>query len=229
MVFAIQDTTYLDYDSHIKTKELGSISKNYTKHRKGLIMHNTLIVTRKGLPLGLASQQCFTRIAREEEQKDKSRRRYVTPIKDKESYKWIAALKETVDNVPKDIKIITIGDREADIFKFLWKIEESGTSFVIRNRQDRKFICFETGKTKIQTKIRELESKKVFRFEIPGNGNQKAREANIDVKYTYGLIPIRSASLYGSETTDHKITDKLAVHVVSAKEIDAPPTIEPID
>ena len=143
--------------------------------------------------------QCFTRIAREEEQKDKSRRRYVTPIKDKESYKWIAALKETVDNVPKDTMIITIGDREADIFKFLWKIEASGTGFVIRNRQDRKFICFETGKTKIQTKIRELEAKKVFKFEIPGNGNQKAREANIEVKYTYGLIPIRSASLYGSK------------------------------
>ena len=27
MVFAIQDTTYLDYDSHIKTKELGSIPR----------------------------------------------------------------------------------------------------------------------------------------------------------------------------------------------------------
>ena len=37
MVFAIQDTTYLDYDSHIKTQELGSISKNYTKHKQGLI------------------------------------------------------------------------------------------------------------------------------------------------------------------------------------------------
>ena len=74
-----------------------------------------------------------------------------------------------------------IDDREADIFKFLWKIEESSTGFVIGNRQDRKFICFETGKTKIQTKIRDLESKKVFKFEISGNGNQKAREANIEV------------------------------------------------
>ena len=229
MVFAIQDTTYLDYESHIKTKELGSISKNYTKHKQGLIMHSTLIVTSKGLPLGLSSQQCFTRIEPEEEQKDKSRRKYVTPIKDKESYKWIAALKETVDNVPQETKIITVGDREADIFKFLWTIEESGTGFVIRNRHDRKFICFEAGKTKIQTKIRELERKKVFKFEIPGTGNKKAREANIEVKYTYGQIPIRSASLYGSETNDHKIGDKLAVYVVSAKEIDAPVKEEAID
>jgi hypothetical protein len=229
MVFAIQDTTYLDYDSHIKTKELGSVSKAYTKHKQGLIMHSTLIVTPEGLPLGLASQQCFTRPAREEEQKEKARRRYITPITDKESYKWITALKETINNVPKSVRIITIGDREADIFKFLWKIEESGREFVIRNRQDRKFICFETGKTKIQTRICELQTKRVFRFKIPGNGNQKARQANVEVKYIYGLIPIRSASLYGPESTDHKISDKLAVYVVSAKEIDTPPGIEAID
>ena len=57
---------------------------------------------------------------------------YSCTTADKERYKWIAALKETVDNVPKDTIIITIGDREADIFKFLWKIEASGTGLVIR-------------------------------------------------------------------------------------------------
>ena len=69
MVFAIQDTTYLDYDSHIKTQELGSISKNYTKHKQGLIMHSTLIVTRKGLPLGLASRAMLYSYLRERRSK----------------------------------------------------------------------------------------------------------------------------------------------------------------
>ena len=41
-----------------------------------------------------------------------------------------------------------------------------------------------------------------------------------------GIIPIRSASLYGSEASDHKISDKLAVYVVRAKEIDRPAGIE---
>ena len=74
MVFAIQDTTYLDYDSHIKTQELGSISKNYTKHKQGLIMHSALIVTRKvvtrkGLPLGLASRAMLYSYLRERRSK----------------------------------------------------------------------------------------------------------------------------------------------------------------
>lgn len=46
LVFAVQDTSYLDFDS--KTKGLGSISKAYTK----------LILLIGGVSLGLSSQQC---------------------------------------------------------------------------------------------------------------------------------------------------------------------------
>ena len=138
-IFAVQDTSYLDYDSHRKTKDLGSISKAYSKHKMGLIVHSTLAVTVDGMPLGLTSQQCWGRPIREEKAAEKSRRRYVTNIEGKESYKWIRALKETIKNVPAT-KIITIGDREADIFAFLWEAEALGSLFVIRNRQDRKLI-----------------------------------------------------------------------------------------
>ncbi len=72
-VFAVQDTTYLDFDTHIKIQGLGSISKAYTKHKKGLILHSTLILSQEGLPLGLTSQQCWARIARDEGAEEKAR------------------------------------------------------------------------------------------------------------------------------------------------------------
>ncbi|WP_264338753.1 hypothetical protein [Wolbachia endosymbiont (group A) of Cheilosia soror] len=34
------ESSYLDFDSHIKTKRLGSISKAYTKHKMGLLLHS---------------------------------------------------------------------------------------------------------------------------------------------------------------------------------------------
>lgn len=40
LVFSVQDTSYLDFDSHIKTKRLDSISKAYTKHKMGLLLHS---------------------------------------------------------------------------------------------------------------------------------------------------------------------------------------------
>lgn len=64
---------YLDFDTHIKIQGLGSISKAYTKHKKGLILHSTLILSQEGLPLGLTSQQCWARIARDEGAEEKAR------------------------------------------------------------------------------------------------------------------------------------------------------------
>ncbi|MDR0774052.1 MAG: hypothetical protein LBE72_01830 [Rickettsia sp.] len=146
-VFSVQDTTYLDFDSHIKTKGLGSVSKSYTKHKMGLIMHSALMFTMEGLPLGLSSQQCWARVIREETAQEKSRRKYISSTEDKESYKWIAALKDTMHIIPEDTKVITIGDREADIFELLWSCQEMGTLFIVRNRQNRKFISIEGRKT----------------------------------------------------------------------------------
>ncbi len=51
-IFAVQDTSYLDFDSHHKTKELGSISKAYTNHKMWLIIHSSLAVNLDGaLPI----------------------------------------------------------------------------------------------------------------------------------------------------------------------------------
>jgi hypothetical protein len=64
---------------------------------------------------------------------------------------------------------------------------------------------------------------------VPKKGNQKARVASIEIKYMFGEIPIRSASLYGSKNTKHKISDKIAIYVIRAKEINPPEGVEEID
>lgn len=229
VVFSIQDTTYLDFDSHVKTQGLGSISKAYTKHKKGLILHSTLMVSMEGLPLGLTSQQCWARVIREENAKEKARRKYIASSQDKESYKWRTAFKETMSIVPSETRVVILGDREADIFEFLWEVQASGSLFVIRNRQNRRFICPEFGKTKLQTNINKVSTKQEITLEVPKKDRQKARHANIEIKYTFGLIPIRSPSLYGSKNTEHKISDKVAVYVIRAKEMNPPEGVEAID
>jgi hypothetical protein len=228
-VFSLQDTTYLDFDSHVKTQGLGSISKAYTKHKKGLILHSALLVSLEGLPLGLTSQQCWARVVREENSKEKSSRQYRTSSQNKESYKWITSLKETMQSIPEETQVITLGDRESDIFEFLWEAHALGTLFVIRNRQDRRFICSDLGKTKVQTSLNKLSTKQEITFEVPGKGSQKSRQATIEIKYMFGLIPVRAPSLYGSKKTEHKIRDRVAVYVVSAKEMNPPEGVEALD
>jgi hypothetical protein len=56
------------------------------------------------VPLGIASQECWARSAREEDQKEKARRKYLTHIKDKKSYKWIVTFEKTITDIPKNTR-----------------------------------------------------------------------------------------------------------------------------
>ncbi|MGL9732130.1 MAG: hypothetical protein ACR5KX_05150, partial [Wolbachia sp.] len=73
-------------------------------------------------------------IKEEETAQEKAHRKYRTSIKEKESYKWITSLKETINNMTPNVQLVTLGDREEDIFKFLWVTETLGSFYVIRNR-----------------------------------------------------------------------------------------------
>lgn len=57
----------------------------------------------------------------------------------------------------------------------------------------------------------------------------EARETTVAIKYMSGFIPIRSATLYGPKERQHRIHDKIAVSVVSVKEVDPPKGVEAID
>ncbi|WP_342220999.1 hypothetical protein [Candidatus Fukatsuia endosymbiont of Tuberolachnus salignus] len=62
-------------------------------------------------------------------------------MKEKESIKWIETLYETAALIPKDSRLITLGDREADSFEFFRVASSLKTFFIIRNRKDRKFMA----------------------------------------------------------------------------------------
>ena len=150
-------------------------------------------------------------------------------IEDKESYKWIIALKDTMKIIPEGTEVITVGDRESDIFELLWSCQELNSLFIVHSKQNRKFIYSNIGKINLQTRLNQLSEKKEIIIKVPKKKNKTTREASIEVKYISGLIPIRSPSLYGSKKHDHKISDKVAVYVIRAKEIDPPKGSEAID
>ena len=81
----------------------------------------------------------------------------------------------------------------------------------------------------MQTSLNKLSTKQEITFEVSGKGSQKSRQANIEIKYMFGLIPIRAPSLYGSKKTEHKISDRVSVYIISAKEMNPPEGVEAID
>jgi hypothetical protein len=176
LVLAIQDTTELDYSAHPKTKGLGPIGNN-RDGVQGLLLHMTLAVSAQGLPLGLLTQQIWAREAESRQQEYEHR---ATALKDKESSKWFNALKLTQERAPREAQVVTVCDREADIFEFLLVAAQDRASYVVRAAQDRRLMV------KGETLWRHLKQCAVagnLSVEVARKKKEPARTAQVVVRY----------------------------------------------
>ncbi|MHB1869310.1 MAG: hypothetical protein ACYCT1_00450 [Steroidobacteraceae bacterium] len=104
-------------------------------------MHTALAFTASGVPLGLLSQNIWARRDVPDEQfVEKILPLQCTPVEEKESSKWLLALRETVARSPKGMQVVTIADRESGFFEFLIAANELGARYVIRACRDRKLV-----------------------------------------------------------------------------------------
>ncbi len=138
-ILAIQDTSYFNYTSHPKTEGLGEISMKKGKNVKeiyshGLSMHACLAVTTQGLPLGLLSQKISARESRSTRGKSSDRDRL--PIEEKESFRWLESLSDTM-KVMGDCRAVTVCDRECDIYDFFKFSHELDAPVLVRATSDR--------------------------------------------------------------------------------------------
>ncbi|MBI4093460.1 IS4 family transposase [Candidatus Kaiserbacteria bacterium] len=142
-ILVIQDTSFINYTEHFKTKGLGPIGhvnkKKATKaDSQGLIMHTALAVSTQGLPLGILDQEIWSR--EDEEQRPHWRKkacRKRVPAERKESYKWLRALMRTTPLIPPGVQAVTVCDRESDMYELIAKAEALKTHYLIRSSWDR--------------------------------------------------------------------------------------------
>lgn len=131
MVLVLQDTTSLDYTSHPQTKGLGPLEN---VHRQGFFVHTAMAVSTEGVPLGLLGQQVW---ARDPKTVGKRHKRKKRPIEDKESYKWIEGLRASLEDVSARTCLVTVADRESDVFEFFSQAREQQTHILIRASWNR--------------------------------------------------------------------------------------------
>lgn len=171
LVLAIQDTTFLNYTHHPATSGLGPIGAG----QRGLVMHSTLVATPQGLPLGVLDLSIWAR----PEPRPTTKRAKQRPISDKESHKWLTALRETVSLTPSETRLVTIADREADIFEFLAEADELQAEYVIRAAQDRRL------KGEVSLLWAHMAKQQVIgtvTVEVVAKRGQAARQAELQVR-----------------------------------------------
>lgn len=132
-ILAIQDKTVLDFTSHLSKTELGRIGGKGKKSQYGLFQHNTLLVNASNEPLGLIDIKHF-----DYDDYDLTTDRHKRPIEEKHSFSWIEASRNRRDRLGKlNVPVITVADRESDIFEFLHDLVGHNELFVVRAQHDR--------------------------------------------------------------------------------------------
>src|SRR5450631_2617607 len=185
-VLVMQDTVFFSYGTHPKTRGLGPIGKSNSAHDRGLIMHNALAFTTSGVPLGILSQSIWARgEIPEEDYQEKIERLQVTAIGEKESSKWLVALRETVERAPAGVPVITVADRQSDFFEFLTQAKELRAKYLIRACTNRKLVPEDSeGCASMLEALSIAPALGSITVAVPSNGSRKARTASIEVRVT---------------------------------------------
>lgn len=128
-ILALQDTTLYNYTTHSQMKGLGKIQGAV----KGILQHNVLTVSDKGLPLGLIHQQYWTREGHQ-------------PFEGSESLKWNKGLQAVNKHLAGGNRpVVLVQDREADIAAFFEQTRGPGVELLVRVHQPRALEDLESG------------------------------------------------------------------------------------
>ena len=213
VVLAIQDTTDLDFSHHPATRGLGFLDNSGLM---GLKVHSTLVVSTLGVPLGLIDQQVWTRAL---ENKGIAKQRRTRETKDKESQRWLDGYQKTEKVIPHSIEVVTITDREGDIFDLLAIKRSENSHLLIRATHNRK-VNHET--KYLHSAITQTQSCGVLCVEIKRNPEQQSRTAT---------LTLRTARFSIQPPLHHKQRSKLqpvSLQIILAQEENPPSGIAPI-
>jgi Transposase DNA-binding len=203
VVLAIQDTTFLNY-SHMKCSEdLGPIGKNKNASTMGLVMHTVFAVTAKGLPLGFLHQDIWARDKKTAGTSDATK--HLKSIAEKESNKWLKALKEQVNLLGNNAEVVAVCDREADIYQLFELANQLKVKVLVRAMHNR---CLENGE-KLWDSFVHQERCFTYVFQLPDTKNDAATLA---VKYAPVSFAL-SANKRNRNNSSKTVKDLTAIYL----------------
>lgn len=217
IILSIQDTSDISYTNLKATEGLGDYGGD--ENSKGLKVHTTIAVTPNGIMQGILDQKIW---ARDPEERGKRNTRHERPIEEKESYKWLESMDRSSKDIPSEIKVVNICDREADLFEFFNKTIEENKFFLVRAVHNRII----SDECKMFDKVLSQKSAGEVTVEIPRDtrNNLPMRNVTLEVKYTTVVMPApaKTRKFLGN-------IDPIEVILILVKEKNEPEGANPIE
>jgi hypothetical protein len=214
IVLSIQDTTSFNFGSHEALK-LGPIGKADTN---GIMQHNTLAVSGDGLPLGLLDQITWVRPPAID---DKTQIKEERLLEEREIYRWIKSLENTIERSPNLSQVVTVNDRESDFYEFYDRAESLNAKYLIRLKHNREI---EEGSEGAKSYLRAQRVVLTYEVNVPRRqGEYPERTATVELRYA----PI---TVYVPDDIEEEVVhNEIKMYGVYVKEIDPPSDVKPIE
>jgi hypothetical protein len=210
-VLCIQDTSEINlYNHRNRIKKDEYIGLNGTVGSLGFFIHPSFILDSKTLmPYGFSDVKVWNR-THEQPKKDKTHKNKLTPIEEKESYKWIESSIKTKDVLGQAEEIIIIQDREGDIYEQFCLVPDSKTHLLIRAKSNR--ILPEKQKLFEHLSNQPLQGTYTVDLEGDKRRNIKKRTATIEVRFS-------EITITGNQYTNKNLPEKIILYAIEAKEV----------
>jgi hypothetical protein len=212
-VLCIQDTSEINLYNHrnrIKKDEyIGTVSGNYDGGL-GFFIHPSFVIDSETLiPYGFSDVKVWNR-THEQPKKDRTHKNKLTPIEEKESYKWIESSLNTKKVLEQAEEIIIIQDREGDIYEQFCLVPDSKTHLLIRAKSNRIL----ENKEKLFEHLSNQSFQGNYTVELEGDKrrNIKKRTATIEVRFS-------KVTISGNQYTSKKLPEKISLYAIEAKEV----------
>jgi hypothetical protein len=175
VVLVAQDTSEINVTSRPATQGMGYLG---SPQCRGLLLHSLLAIAPTGVPLGVVRQFTWVRPL---EQLGKRHRRRKTPLKEKESQRWLDGLTATTECFPQHPHVVLMGDRESDLFDLFAMPRSAHVDLLVR-------VCREKRRVEHPCKYldKALQSEPVrghVQIQIPARPHRQARRAKMAVRW----------------------------------------------
>jgi hypothetical protein len=139
-----------------------------------------------GLILGVLAQSSYNR----EHPRDNSRThdsKKTRLLEEKESFRWVQTLGSSTLDLPEGVHVVTVCDREGDMYELFDEAIRTGQSFLIRIAQNRKTV----ENTKILDEIKQKPCIGRVNTILPRNSRRNLKEHEVVLQIRYHCFEIK--------------------------------------
>ena len=218
VILAIQDTSDFNFTHHqAKTESQGFGMTCAQKYVRGLKVHSLMASTTQGVPLGILEQQIWTRPLKTKKKNQNQKTRQ--SILHKESKRWLTGLVSAELAIPATTTVVTVTDREGDIYDLFALKRESNSELLIRAKHNRRVnheLKF------VKEAIEGISDAGQLEIVVPRQDEKKSRTASLTIRYASFdfLPPINRAKSFQHQSVN--------LNVIFASEDNPKPQTKPI-